>query len=383
MKAIRLFVLGLLLVGFDTIPSLPSNPPFNAWVTSEIAYVRRDFDHIYGNSVAILEYGDIVRVVECRPSCTDSNAWARLEPLGVIRLADLGPLPRTRSAEFLSSGVPNFTWARVIRSADIHSEPRENSEVIGNLDHGDEVVFRPGVRNGYLERPMGGFVRLNDLHVFTPSPFSGWVNPPERFAFVNRDTTLTVDGTTQPVYRYERFAVLSEDNSTVSTPQGTIPSRDVRLGFHRPRPSNIPPHVRWVHVDLEQQVLTAYEMNNEMIFATLVSTGRRNGSTPRGTWQVRRIITFTRMKGGGATGRPYNVEGVAYTQYLNNPTGAIALHSAYWHDRFGNVMSHGCINLSLSDARYLYDFSPTQPPANWHSLSLINANLNRLWVVIE
>jgi hypothetical protein len=42
-----------------------------------------------------------------------------------------------------------------------------------------------------------------------------------------------------------------------------------------------------------------------------------------------------------------------------------ALHTAYWHDRFGNTRSHGCVNLSPIDARTLYFWSDPQVPMGW------------------
>ena len=37
---------------------------------------------------------------------------------------------------------------------------------------------------------------------------------------------------------------------------------------------------------------------------------------------------------------------------------AEALHGAYWHNNFGNTMSHGCVNLPLDVARWMYGWAP-------------------------
>jgi Uncharacterized protein conserved in bacteria len=50
---------------------------------------------------------------------------------------------------------------------------------------------------------------------------------------------------------------------------------------------------------------------------------------------------------------PYSYEEVPFTQYI----GRVALHGAFWHDQFGALRSHGCINLTLADAEWLFGFT--------------------------
>ena len=45
-----------------------------------------------------------------------------------------------------------------------------------------------------------------------------------------------------------------------------------------------------------------------------------------------------------------------------------ALHAAYWHDRFGEPKSGGCVNLSVRDAKWLFSWTEPQVPATWHSV---------------
>jgi lipoprotein-anchoring transpeptidase ErfK/SrfK len=61
----------------------------------------------------------------------------------------------------------------------------------------------------------------------------------------------------------------------------------------------------------------------------------------------------------GATGAPsaYALQSVPWVQYFDE---SISLHGTYWHDTFGYRHSHGCVNLSISDARWVYEFfNPT------------------------
>ncbi|HZG69669.1 MAG TPA: L,D-transpeptidase, partial [Herpetosiphonaceae bacterium] len=56
----------------------------------------------------------------------------------------------------------------------------------------------------------------------------------------------------------------------------------------------------------------------------------------------------------GASGwESWYVTDVPWVQYI---VGDVALHGTYWHDKWGTGtrLSHGCINLSIDDAEWLY-----------------------------
>jgi lipoprotein-anchoring transpeptidase ErfK/SrfK len=110
---------------------------------------------------------------------------------------------------------------------------------------------------------------------------------------------------------------------------------------------------RWVGVDLEQQVLVAYDGGQPM-FAALVATGLDASPTTPGLFHVF-FRTHERAMSRGDINAPfyYFMEDVPYTMYFDDNH---ALHGAYWHDEFGQQRSHGCVNLSLTDAYWVYDF---------------------------
>jgi lipoprotein-anchoring transpeptidase ErfK/SrfK len=60
------------------------------------------------------------------------------------------------------------------------------------------------------------------------------------------------------------------------------------------------------------------------------------------------------MKGGEGIER-YDIPDVPYTMYFY---ADYALHGAYWHNNFGNPMSHGCVNLPVDVAKWMYDWAP-------------------------
>jgi lipoprotein-anchoring transpeptidase ErfK/SrfK len=63
-------------------------------------------------------------------------------------------------------------------------------------------------------------------------------------------------------------------------------------------------------------------------------------------------------------GEYYNVPDVPSVMYFTDVGHAI--HGAYWHNNFGAVMSHGCINLPVELAAWLYEITPTGTPVVIH-----------------
>lgn len=128
---------------------------------------------------------------------------------------------------------------------------------------------------------------------------------------------------------------------------------------------------RWIDVDLASQTLVAYE-GTVPVFATLISSGRvrrvhnplLNHETPTGVFHILSKHVSTTMQGDHAIDGPYSLEDVPYVQFFK---GAFALHSAFWHNRFGRPSSHGCINLPPEDARWLFNWTGPEVPRLWHA----------------
>jgi hypothetical protein len=47
---------------------------------------------------------------------------------------------------------------------------------------------------------------------------------------------------------------------------------------------------------------------------------------------------------------------------------AFALHGAFWHSNYGSQMSHGCVNLSPLDAKWVFRFTEPHLPEGWHGV---------------
>lgn len=114
-------------------------------------------------------------------------------------------------------------------------------------------------------------------------------------------------------------------------------------------------------VSISQQAMWAYE-DGELVASTLVSTGTGNVPetvTPTGYFAVHTKLLSQTME-GTISDEYYNVPDVPWVMYFD--WAGNALHGTYWHNNFGTPMSHGCINLPLDVAEFLYNWAPEGTP---------------------
>ena len=114
---------------------------------------------------------------------------------------------------------------------------------------------------------------------------------------------------------------------------------------------------RWIDVDLSQQRVYAYE-GDTLMNSFLVSTGTWQTPTVTGTYKIWIKLRSTTMTGPG-----YYLPNVPYTMYFYKGYG---LHGTYWHHNFGVPMSHGCVNLTIPDSQWLYNFASVGTTVNVH-----------------
>jgi len=138
---------------------------------------------------------------------------------------------------------------------------------------------------------------------------------------------------------------------------------------------------KWVTVSIRRGTLVAYE-GNRPVFTTLVSPGAGGvpvrgrdpvkwSTTPLGIYRIALKHVAADMSPERGDQRSFWIADVPWTQYFNAP---FALHTAYWHEDFGQLMSAGCVNLSPRDGKRLFYWTDPQPPPGWggvaaHSLT--------------
>jgi lipoprotein-anchoring transpeptidase ErfK/SrfK len=138
---------------------------------------------------------------------------------------------------------------------------------------------------------------------------------------------------------------------------------------HTQRPAFVPSSARYIAVQLSSQTLVAYE-GERPVYATLVSTGKAGFETPTGIYRIQHKHISATMD-GEVGAESYRIEDVPWTMYFS---GSLALHAAFWHQGFGRVRSHGCVNLAPLDAHWLFDWAtPTLPPG-FHGVNTTREN---------
>jgi lipoprotein-anchoring transpeptidase ErfK/SrfK len=127
---------------------------------------------------------------------------------------------------------------------------------------------------------------------------------------------------------------------------------------------------KWIDISIRDQVLVAYE-GRKAVYATLVSTGRggmgdpeKVPATARGTFMIHAKHVTATMDGEEDVADSFELRDVPFVQYFHK---GYALHGTYWHDDFGKVRSHGCVNLSGQDAAWLFEWTDPEVPEGWHA----------------
>ncbi|MBW2457246.1 MAG: L,D-transpeptidase family protein [Deltaproteobacteria bacterium] len=175
-------------------------------------------------------------------------------------------------------------------------------------------------------------------------------------------------------------------------PQRFVDAAEARLVRRRAkRPFGVRPGDKWVIVSITRGTLVAYD-DLTPVFATLVSPGQgglprpggdaiKDSTTPTGTYRITFKDRAATMSPEFGANRSFWIADVPHTQYFNPP---FALHGTYWHERFGEPMSAGCVNLSPVDAKWLFDWTDPAVPAGWQGATGAGAKANgpASWVVI-
>ena len=110
---------------------------------------------------------------------------------------------------------------------------------------------------------------------------------------------------------------------------------------------------KWIDVDVSTQTLVAYEGEVEVL-RTIVSTGAPQTPTVIGRFRI-----FHKLLSQTMRGIDYEQPNVPYVMYFY---GAYSLHGTYWHNDFGQARSHGCVNLRIADAKWLFEWTDPQLP---------------------
>jgi len=118
---------------------------------------------------------------------------------------------------------------------------------------------------------------------------------------------------------------------------------------------------KYILIDRSDQTLYAYE-GDELFMKESVSTGLSYTPTPRGNFVIYKKTPTRYMQGPlpGISVKYYDLPGVPWNLYFTKEGGVI--HGTYWHDKFGQQWSNGCVNIDTTKAERLYAWADIGTP---------------------
>ncbi len=205
-----------------------------------------------------------------------------------------------------------------------------------------------------------GSVRL----VIDPAKIQSYVDViAKRISTPPQDTKVIKDETTgqEVVLQEGRDGTELADKQSLSNSiaNGLAEGKDVtapmniQVAAHKT--VNMSSYDKWIEIDLSQQRTTAYEKANPIRTFT-VATGMRGYETVKGEFAIWLRVRSQTMQGGSkADGSYYSIPNVEWVSYFYKD---YALHGAWWRKVFGYPASHGCVNMTNDDARWVYEWAP-------------------------
>ena len=125
----------------------------------------------------------------------------------------------------------------------------------------------------------------------------------------------------------------------------------------------VDPNEKTISVNLDYQTLSCFEGGREVFFCR-ISSGKRYDpvtgevvdtyATPAGTLMTYWKIVSKNMTAGNE-GSGYSTPAVPWCTFI--ASGGVAIHGAFWHNAFGERRSHGCINVTPEDAKWIFRWS--------------------------
>lgn len=114
----------------------------------------------------------------------------------------------------------------------------------------------------------------------------------------------------------------------------------------------------YIDINLSEQTLYAFD-GSILMNQFLISSGKRGYETPTGEFNV-----YSKSRSNLMSGPDYYLPDVPWISRF--APGPISVHGTYWHSNFGTPMSHGCINASIPDAEWVYNFVDIGTPVYVH-----------------
>ena len=128
-------------------------------------------------------------------------------------------------------------------------------------------------------------------------------------------------------------------------------------------PYQAAPGEKWVDLNLSNKTVTAYEGATVVHGPVSIVDGAAETPTVTGTYKVYLQYESQTMRGENADGSPYVAEDVPWVSYFYS---GYAFHGVGWRSSFGYSGSHGCVNMPVSEAQWIYNWVDTNTVVQSH-----------------
>lgn len=306
-----------------------------------------------------------------------------------------------------------------IRDIDVRDEPRDGAQIVGKrlrdqlvqIYYDLEPPDAPAFYNKLWYRVWGGYVHSAYLQIvevnrhqpasqiseggqlieltvpytsaYQYNTWDGWF--PWRGSRLYYSTTHWATGIDEGPDGKAWYQITSELSKTEVYYAPADHFRLISMDEITPISPEIYPSDKRIEVSIPDQTLRAFEKERE-VFTTKISSGipGRNldgqlpTATPLGRFNIYSKLPNKHM--GSITGNPdssegFSLPGVPWTCFFATP-GGYAFHGTYWHNNFGLQMSHGCVNMSNEDAKWLFRWTTPyfseeiESPDDWEKTGL-------------
>lgn len=250
--------------------------------------------------------------------------------------------------------TPDLTWVPKDRVKPYDSVTFEGAHLDGNVKL-PIAFFREHLRSAF-ERGANGHL------VPSARKFA-------RLAWVELTGTTEVEGASRYLETREAGLWVLESDCVVPEPSEQPPWNADREHEHHGGP---PERRTWLEASVYGGWLIAYE-DTRPVFVTLMAPGRGGGKSP----EARNLVSTSStplgvfpVTGKFVTATMDGPEGVVHSDvpWVQNFRSAHAIHSAYWHDAWGERVSGGCLNVSPGDGHFLFGFTEPKLPDGWHGV---------------
>jgi hypothetical protein len=301
--------------------------------------------------------------IDLTPAPRDAVAFARLP---VDLQAPRPSLRRDSTVAFLDEYrhgdrsfllTPDLAWVPKDRVRPYESVTFEGAHLDGKVKL--PIAF-------FRERARGAFERGPDGHLVASSRKFA------RLAWVELTGATEVEGASRYLETREAGLWALESDCVVPEPAEEPPWSALRADGHAAAGTAPNERKTWLEASVYGGWLIAYE-NMRPVFATLMAPGRGGGKSPEAKNLVSTSSTplgVFPVSGKFVTATMDGPEGVVHSDvpWVQNFRSAHAIHSAYWHDAWGERVSGGCLNVSPGDGHFLFQFTEPKLPEGWHGV---------------